>query len=457
MNFRIPLAALFLPLLFLLNGSVRDLSAAERPNVLLILSDDHNHRALGCSGNRVIRTPNLDRLAAEGVYFQRCFTPNPICTPSRACLYTGQDSWTNGVTFNGKAIREDSPLLPRLLAAAGYETAFIGKWHNDGRPWTRGYSTGGRCWIGGEFDHFRIELTDFGEDLADRKPAGVYSSTAFTDDAVAYLRRDHRQPFLLVLAYTVGHDVFRAPPGYEGAYRADQVPLPPNFLPKPPFEQFNPSIRDETVLPFPRTEETVRGATAEYYAMIEHLDAQVGRILAQLQAAGDDRNTFVLFGSAKGLSLGSHGIIGKQTMYEEGLRTSLILRHPTRRRASPVCSALVSNVDLLPTICEAAGVAIPDRVEGQSLLGLYDGSRPERRERLFFSYHDPTRDTVTRAIRTETHKFVQHLVTGERQLFDLAADPYELVNLVGRPEAAAVEAELERDLARWRAEGPEGK
>ncbi|MCB1233842.1 MAG: sulfatase-like hydrolase/transferase [Verrucomicrobiae bacterium] len=114
--------------------------------MLLILSDDHHYRALGCSGNGIIRTPNLDQLADEGVYFNRCFTSNPICTPSRACLYTGQDSWTNGVTFNGKAIDEHSPLLPRLLADAGYETAFVGKWHNDGKPWTRGFTTGGRCW-----------------------------------------------------------------------------------------------------------------------------------------------------------------------------------------------------------------------------------------------------------------------------------------------------------------------
>lgn len=431
--------------------------AADRLNVVLLLSDDHNHRALGCSGNPVIRTPHLDHLADEGVYFQRCFTPNPICTPSRACLYTGQDSWSNGVTFNGKPVREESPLLPKLLAAAGYETSFIGKWHNDGLPWTRGYATGGRCWIGGEFDHFRIELTPFGKKLADRRPAGVYSSTAFTDDAVAYLGGGRDRPFLLVVAYTVGHDVFRAPPGCEGKYAPAEVPLPPNFLPKPPFEQFFPQIRDETVLPFPRTEASVREATAEYYAMIEHLDGQIGRILAALEGNGLGSNTLVVFGSAKGLSLGSHGIIGKQTMYEEGIRTSLIVRHPALKPVSHTQDALVSNMDVLPTICEAAGIAIPAAVEGRSLLGLYDGSRTERRERLFFSYHDPNRFTVTRAVRTERHKLVQHLVTGERQLFDLGRDPYEIENLAGRPEWAEIEGKLERELIQWRERGPEGK
>ena len=441
--------------LLILCSLVFQLVAVGRPNVVLLLSDDHNYRALGCSGNEVIRTPNLDRLAAEGVFFDRCFTPNPICTPSRACLYTGQDSWSNGVTFNGKAIKSDSPLLPRLLADAGYETCFIGKWHNDGKPWTRGYTTGGRCWAGGKFDHFQLALTPFGGGPESRRTAEDYSSTVFTDDAVKYLTGKPKRPFCMVLAYTVGHDVFKAPPGYEDKYSADEVPAPPNFMPKPPFEQFNPKIRDETVLPFPRTRKHVREATAEYYAMFEHLDAQVGRILAALKETGIDQNTLIIFASVKGMSMGSHGIIGKQTMYEEGIRTSLIVRHPSLSPAALKCSELVSTMDILPTICDYAGVETPARVEGQSLLGLYAGKGSPRKQ-LFFSYHDPRRSTVTRAIRTKRHKLIDHLVTGERQLFDLSTDPHELTNLAGRSDLKVIEAKLSQELLRWR-QGPEGK
>ncbi|MBG87458.1 MAG: hypothetical protein CMO80_11230 [Verrucomicrobiales bacterium] len=429
--------------------------AAERPNVVLLLSDDHNYRALGCSGNDVIRTPNLDRLAADGVYFDRCFTPNPICTPSRACLYTGQDSWSNGVTFNGKVIKADSPLLPRVLAEAGYETCFIGKWHNDGKPWTRGYTTGGRCWAGGKFDHFELALTPFGGGPKSRRTAEDYSSTVFTDDAVKYLTGKPRRPFCMVLAYTVGHDVFQAPPGYEDKYSPDEVLAPPNFMAKPPFKQFNPKIRDETVLPFPRTAKDVREATAEYYAMFEHLDAQVGRILTALKESGLDDETLIIFASVKGMSMGSHGIIGKQTMYEEGIRTPLIIRHPNLDSHAARCSDLVSTMDILPTICEFTGVKIPANVEGQSLLGLYTGNGSPRKQ-LFFSYHDPRRFTVTRAIRTPRYKLIDHLVTGERQLFDLTADPHELTNLAGQPDSRLVEARLSRELRHWR-EGPEGK
>ncbi|MEX2577717.1 MAG: sulfatase-like hydrolase/transferase [Verrucomicrobiales bacterium] len=428
------------------------LAGERRPNILLILSDDHNYRALGVSGNEAIRTPHLDGLAREGVYFDHCFTPNPICTPSRAALYTGQDSWTNGVVFNGKAIREDSPLLPRLLGDAGYETSFVGKWHNDGKPWTRGYTTGGRSWAGGKFDQFAMEVTPFGGEPEDRETADRYSTTLFTDDAVAYLDAEHEKPFCLVLAYTVAHDAFLAPPGYEGKYDPDEVPMPPNFMPQPPFEQFNPTIRDETVLPFPRTEADLREAIAEYYAMIEHMDEQIGRLLATLAEREIADNTLVIFSAVKGLSLGSHGIIGKQTMYEEGIRTALIVRHPTLPPAAAVNSSLVSTTDILPTVCEAAGVPVPESVEGESLLGLYGGSphSSEGRERLFFSYHDPRRSTVTRSVRTPRYKLIHHLVTDERQLFDLSEDPFELANLIEDPAFEAVEKELSEELLRWR-------
>ena len=435
--------------IFLLVLCPQNSRAGDPLNVILLLSDDHNYRALGCSGNEVIRTPNLDRLASEGVYFNRCFTPNPICTPSRACVYTSQDSWSSGVTFNGKTIPDDAPTLPKLLSAGGYETSFIGKWHNDGKPWTRGYTSGGRCWAGGKFDQFAMALTPFGGEAEDREISKVYSTTAFSDDAVKYLNKNHPKPFCLVVAYTVAHDAFRAPPGYEGKYDPATIQLPPNFMAKPPFKQFNPAIRDETVLPLPRTESDIRKTLAEYYAMIEHMDFHIGRILETLNQKGLAENTLVIFSSVKGMSMGSHGIIGKQTMYEEGLRTSLIVRHPNLKRFSKINSALVSTMDILPTICDAGQLEIPKEVEGESLLGQYEGRRGGR-DRLFFSYHDPNRETVTRAMRMKNHKLIHHLLTDEKQFFDLSIDPYELNNLTGTPELEAIESTMMSDLLKWR-------
>lgn len=433
------------------------IGADQRPNVLLILSDDHNYRVLGASGNRMIRTPHLDRLAQQGVYFNRCFTPNPICMAARACIYSGQDSWANGVTFNGKKRHKNTPVLPALLAEAGYETYFGGKWHSEGKPWTNGFTTGGRCWAGGKFDQFKMTLTPFGGDNESRETADRYSSTVFTDDAVEYLKQKHEDPFCMVLAYTVGHDAFLPPPGYEGKYSAKEVLLPENFMPRPPFKQFNQKIRDETVLPFPRREQDVREALTQYYAMFEHLDAQVGRLLVTLEQQKLDKNTLVIFASVKGLSLGSHGIIGKQTMYEEGIRSTMIVRDPLRKIGQPVNSSLVSTMDIFPSIFAAAGLEVPAAVEGESFLGLYEGSK-RGRQRLYFSYHDPKRDTVTRAVRTDRYKLIQHLVTGERQLFDLEQDPFEMKNLSDSPAKRELEAELISDLKRWRDEGGvEGK
>jgi len=295
-----------------------------------------------------------------------------------------------------------------------------------------------------------MSVVKFGDDPRNRQTVDRYSTSVFTDDALEYLQEERSQPFCMVVSYTVGHDAWLAPPGFAGKYAPSQVPLPPNFMTKPPFQQFNSKIRDETLLRFPRTRADVRTATAGYYAMIEHMDEHIGQLLDALQRRSLAAETLVIFLSVKGLSLGSHGILGKQTLYEEGIRTSLIVRHPKLRAASRTNSELVSTIDLLPTICEAAGVRIPASVEGQSLLGVYDGTR-KGRQRLFFSYHDPNRSTVTRAVRTQRYKLIHHLLTDERQLFDLSNDPYEFKNLANLPEHQSVERDLTHALLVWRA------
>ena len=205
---------------------------------------------------------------------------------------------------------------------------------------------------------------------------------------------------------------------------------------------------------FPRDEKSVRVALAEYYAMFKHLDAQMGRLLGSLERTGLAENTVVIFASVKGMSMGSHGIIGKQTLYEEGIRSSLIVRHPGLRRGAGVSSELVSTMDILPTVCAAAGVELPSGVEGESFLPFYEG-RGAGRKRLFFMYDDPRRSTVTWAVRTKRYKFVQHLVTNESQLFDLKEDPDEMANLAGAPGMEKVEMELRVSLMEWRKRGEE--
>lgn len=391
--------------------------------------------------------------------FTRAFTPNPICTPSRAAILTGQDSWTNGSVFFGDPIREESPLWPRQLAASGYETFYTGKWHNDGRPASRGFTSGAEIWLGGNYDHANLPVVQYGQDRGQRQPAAAYSSTLFVDAAIRFLEeRDTDSPFGLFVSFTVPHDPWTAPDGYDTMYDARDIPLPSNYMPRPPFEiaESFSGLRDQQQLPWPRPEWAVRAALSQYYGMISHMDAQIGRLFDRLDQLGLFDNTVIIFVGDHGYSMASHGFVGKQTMYEEGIRTPLIIHHPKLRQGSPTDSHLVSLVDLYPTIIDAAGMDVPESVEGRSLLGLYQGDDNWPRDHLFASFHSPTsHEMSTRAIRTQRHKLIHHLLTDEVELFDLRKDPYELNNLAGRPRHASLQKTLMKRLKDWRADTPE--
>jgi arylsulfatase A-like enzyme len=450
---------LFLLVTILWTATTPNAVGSDRANVVIFISDDQMLHSLGCAGNPAIRTPHLDRLAGDGVLFTRCFSPNPICTPSRACILTGQDSWTNGCVFFGEPIRESSPLWPRLLSQHGYETFFTGKWHNDGQPSARGFTCGAEIYVGGMFDHGQLPVIQYGEPKKARKPAQEYSSELFVDAAIRFLeRRDADRPFAVYVAFTVPHDPWTPPGEYATMYAPEEMPVPANFMPRPPFRMHPsfPTLRDQRQLPFPRTKADVRRALSQYYGMITHMDVQIGRLLDVLDQRQLADDTLVIFVSDQGYSLGSHGFVGKQTMYEEGLITPLILRYPRLRRGAATCDALTNLVDLFPTICEATGVDVPETVVGESLLGLYQGKVDRVRDEVFASFHSPTRHFMsTRCIRTERYKLIQHLLTGEVELFDLAADPLELENLSGRPDQAELQAQLTERLMAWRNQVPE--
>jgi arylsulfatase A-like enzyme len=436
------------------SGLVPARAEPHRAHVLVLISDDHMLDALACAGNPAIQTPQLDRLAADGVRFTRCFSPNPICTPSRACILTGQDSWTNGCIFFGEPIRESSPLWPRLLSQAGYETFFTGKWHNDGQPSERGFTGGDAIFVGGMYDHARLPVIHYGQPKKTRQPAEKFSSELFVDAAIRFLdRRNADKPFGICVAFTAPHDPWTPPGEYATMYAPEAMPVRANFMPRPPFKMHPsfPTLRDQGQLPFPRTEADVRRALTQYYGMITHMDAQIGRLLDKLDQARLSDDTLVIFVGDQGYSMGSHGFVGKQTMYEEGITTPLVVYHPRLKRARPTNDALVSLVDLLPTICEAAGVAVPGTVEGRSLLGLYQGKVEAIRDHVFASFHSPTGHHMsTRCIRTQRYKLIQHLLTDEVELFDLKSDPLELHNLAGEAEYAGVQRELNDKLMAWR-------
>lgn len=429
--------------------------AGARPNILVLLSDDHCYRDLGVAGNRTVQTPHLDQLAADGVYFSHCFTPMPQCSPSRAAIFTGQDCWTNGVKTGSDRFAADAILWPQLLAEAGYAVFVAGKWHNADLPWECGFNAGANLKIGGMDDHRSLPLIQWKQSAGDEVAATEFSSTAFADAFLEFLQdRDRAQPFCAYVSFTAPHDPWVPPAPYDAMYDPAAIRLPKNFMSKPPFR--TPAafaeLRDQQTLPYPRTERDVQNGMAKYYGMISHLDHEIARMLSGLEEAGLAENTLVIFAADHGYSLGSHGFVGKQCMYEEGLRLPLIVRYPPAQRGAAVCGALVSLTDFYPTICEVAGLKTPAAVEGRSLLAWYRGESPAWRGEVFASHHSPAKHGMsTQCVRTDRYKLIQHKLTGEEELFDLDDDPWERVNLADREELGSVRKELAARLANWSA------
>lgn len=426
-------------------GAAGDKPAAK-PNILLLIADDYQYDALGAAGNDVVKTPSLDKLAKEGIRFTHAFTPNPICTPSRACILTGQDSIHNGVTFFGKPIHADSPTITGLLTPAGYACAYVGKWHNDGLPATRGYGWSQNVYPGGMAkggDHSNIEMLPTGKPPKVVVPGDANEN--FVDAAIRFLDQAHAEPFFLTVAFTSPHDPRKAPEPYRTQYSPGDVPVPENFLPKPAFSDFDPTIRDEKLAPYPRTPDRMQKEIADYYGMVTHLDGQVGRLLDELERKGLAKDTMVVFVGDHGLSLGSHGILGKQTLYDEGVRTTLLVRDPFVANKGETRAALVSLMDLLPTFCDWAGVAVPKTVDGSSLNPLIKGTKTSIRDEVYAIY-----DNKYRSIRDQRYKLVQHIRSGEWELFDLEKDPREMQNRADDPALASVRQSLQEKLDAWR-------
>ncbi|GMW03923.1 MAG: sulfatase [Candidatus Hydrogenedentota bacterium] len=411
----------------------------KRPNLLIIISDDHNFRALGCAGNREIRTPVLDSIAAEGTRFSHCFVSNPICTPSRACVQTGQYGFHNAVNFFGQKIAPEAPRLARLLSEAGYTCGYTGKWHNDQRPVHHGFARMKNVFLGGMNNYDSIPVVQGADD-----PKAVmngHPTEIFTDGAIDLLTNLLPEPWCLFVCYTAPHDPRVTPPGFENEYPVDAVSLPPNFMPQPLFDPGTLDIRDELLLPRPLDPEAIKIEIGRYYAMIAHVDRSIGRIVDHLKQANQWENTVVMFGGDNGLTLGSHGLLGKQTLYEEGVRVPCIVRGPGVRQGA-VSGALVDLMDFMPTACDYAGVPLPASVDGKSLRGLAEGTAESVRDDIFCHYDD-----LFRMVRTDRYKLVLHLKSGREELFDLREDPFELTDRSADANFSSVLNELRTVLA----------
>ncbi len=410
--------------------------SAGRPNVLLIFADDMRSDVIAALGNPVIRTPHLDRLARGGLTFNRAYMQGGMhgatCVPSRAMLLSGRCLFH----VDERLMRDET--WPQAFGRAGYTTFISGKWHNGDASLARNFQVARSVFLGGMTDPMHARLSDVVEGkVMPAKLAPRHACEVFADQAIRFLNEPKSGPFLCYVPFDAPHDPHIVPADFPVHYDPNAIPLPASFLPLHPWDDGEMTVRDERLLPWPRTPENVRAMLAEYYRYVSYLDVQIGRVLDALDSSPFARNTVVVFCADSGVARGSHGLIGKQNLYDlDSVHVPLVFRGPgipAGRRTDAMCYLF----DVLPTLGIRAGVAAPATSEGIDLgPTLADPSLPARGE-LLFAYRD-----LQRAYRDGRWKLIRYPQVDKTQLFDLNADPQETTNLAEKPEYAAKVAEL---------------
>ncbi|MFT5468910.1 MAG: arylsulfatase A-like enzyme [Verrucomicrobiales bacterium] len=438
--------------------------ADDRPNILFLLADDQRPDTISALGNDRIETPNLDKLVARGTTFTRATCSYPICVISRAEIMSGMHGWENGVNgLDSSSFHEDVSFWGETLKNAGYQTWYVGKWHTNGRPSTRGYSDvnglfsggGGKFWKEGQTDWKGFPITgyrgwifqsDDGKEKFPDRGVGLTPDidAKFADAAIELIEADSDEPWFLHVNFTAPHDPLFIPPGYDGKYAAEDMELPANFLPEHPFDHGNLKGRDETLMHFPRTEEATLDVLRVYYSVVDHLDKQVGRILAALEESGEAENTIIIYSSDHGMGVGSHGLRGKQSMYEHTINVPMIIAGPgiEAGRRTP---AQVYLRELYPTTCELVGVEIPKAVTAKSFAPVIRGESEIHHREIFGYFRDSQR-----MIRNNRWKLIVYPQEMRAQLFDLKNDPDELNDLSGSLDNMGTLSRMGDRLEKWR-------
>jgi len=413
---------------------------ASRPNVLFLFTDDQQADTINALDNPHIRTPHIDRLVRDGLSFTNAYimggSSPGVCLPSRASLLSGRSLWNiDNQGIWGYEISSKNKTLPEVFRENGYATFATGK-NDPGKAgqFGRAYSHGDKLLFQGMSQQYRLPLFPFQADgnYAGVKPvieSGKHSAEVYADAAIRFLesRAGNDQPFYAYVAFQTPHDPRQSPEEFRKLYKDEDMPLPASFMPRHPFDNGMLDIRDEKTAPLPRTPEVIRKHIADYYAVMTHTDAQVGRILEALEKTGKRDNTLIVFASDNGLALGRHGLMGKQNIYEHSVKVPMIIAGPgvprgeTRRH-------LCYLYDIYPTLCEIAGLEIPGTVEFKSLKPVINDQAAGHRAHLYFAFM-----SWQRSVRDDRHKLIEYRVDGARhtQLFDLEKDPDELDNLAG--------------------------
>ena len=438
---------------------------ARPPNIVFFLGEGLRGDEFGFAGNRILRTPHMDRLAREGTVFRNAFVTNALCLPSRASFLTGAWSHTTGATTNEEsAVPPTFPMVTDALRKGGYETAFIGKSHVGGalldHPWD--YYFGFR----GQADYLNPTITErTGEAAATTKVyRDTYIDDLLTDRAVDWVNsRTGDKPFCLFLWFYAPHAPFYRPRRLLNRFNGVKIPVPADFdedladYPGKPRAVADASNKIGTTEVFSDDPRSLEELVKDHYAGVESNDQDVGRVLTALKAKRALDQTVILLSSDHGFFLGEHGFYDKRLMYEPSIRVPMIVRYPPRVKAGQVRKEMVLNVDAAPTLLEFAGLATPSTVQGRSFAPLAEGRvLPDWRKDWLYEYYEyPGYENVKphRGVRTERYKFIHYFTAPEEfELYDLKTDRREDHNLYGSAAHADLTAALKARLDALRKE-----
>lgn len=428
-------------------------SAGKRRNIVFILTDDQRFDALGYL-NSFYETPALDALASGGILFENAFVTTALCSPSRATILSSQYVHRHGVLDNNTLLPEETPTFPKELQRAGYETAYIGKWHMGGS--TDAPQPGFNHWVSfkGQGVYNGPALNVDGESV---KREG-YITDLLTDYAEAFIRKERQTPFFLFLGHKAVHANFESAARHKGTY-ADRTYTRPasmadteeNYRGKPAWVRTQRNSWHGVDGMYDRSvnyDQFIR----DYAETLRAVDDSVGRIVQALRDTGQLESTLLVFTSDNGFMFGEHGLIDKRAMYEPSIRVPLLVHCPELFTGGQRRDEMIVNLDYAPTFLEAAGLEIPSSMQGQSFYGLLDGSRQDRRDAWLYEYFwersFPQTPTVL-GVRTDRYKFMQyHGIWDRYELYDLKNDPGEMNNLLGEfmigTEAGQLDAHIQR-------------
>ena len=427
---------------------------AKKPNILFILTDDQRFDTIHALGNKEIITPNLDRLTEDGMTFTHAHIAGgpcgAVCMPSRAMVLTGRNPFR--LEGLGANIPEDHITMPQCFKEAGYETIGLGKFHNGPPAYARSFTQGAKIFFGGMWDHWNVptcrydpygnydNVINFTVDFynsnttqkqhCDEFSPGKHSSELLSDAAIDLLKQNAGgdKPWMMYLAYLAPHDPRTMPERFKEMYDPEKITLPPNFQKEIDTNYPLMVHRDESLVAYPRQEEEIREQIADYYAMITHLDHEIGRVLDALEETGEKDNTIIVFTADNGLAVGQHGWMGKEDIYEHGIRVPLIICGNGIEKGSRT-SARVYLYDIYPTLCDMIGVDVPDSVEGKSFKNVLTGDADAFRDEMYLIF-----DEFVRGIKDSRYKLIEYRNGDEEGdkwtfLYDLQNDPYETQNL----------------------------